>query len=361
MQYEAEILMNYPGYSNEEIAKIVSYAISYDNCEQARRRYAEEYNKEAPPVRTIRDWKKRFLETLSVLPKRRGSDQNEHKVRDVLKNEIVGAMGDGSCTSQRHAAQRFRVSLGAVNKILKESNMKPFKYTLVHQLNEDDFEKRLTFCNYVIQKQLLDPRWHHKIIFSDEATFHLNGIINRHNCNYYSQNNEHRTMIKPLKSSSITVWAMIPYDGRVRFRILRETMNHERYCDILREIVIPSLTSNRYIHHYYQQDGASVHWALAVRELLNTHLQHRWIGRSGPTEWPPRSPDLTINDFWLWSFMRDRVFIEPRPATLQQLADRCENVFNHIDHNMVRNCFSNFLERCHMCIQQHGHHIEQNM
>ena len=72
--YENEIIMNYPGYSNEEIDKIVSYAISYDNCEQARRRYTEEYNKESPPVRTIRDWKKRFLETLSVLPKRRGRD-----------------------------------------------------------------------------------------------------------------------------------------------------------------------------------------------------------------------------------------------------------------------------------------------
>ena len=77
---------------------------------------------------------------------------------------------------------------------------------------------------------------------------------------------------------------MIPYDGRLRFRILFEKMNQERYCDILREIAIPSLTSNRHIHHYYQQGGASVHWALAVRELLNSNLQHRWIGRSGPTE-----------------------------------------------------------------------------
>ena len=69
MEYENEMLMNYQGYSNEEIAKIVSYAISYDNCEQARRCYTDEYNKEAPPLRTIRDLKKRFLETLSVLPK----------------------------------------------------------------------------------------------------------------------------------------------------------------------------------------------------------------------------------------------------------------------------------------------------
>ena len=83
--------------------------------------------------------------------------------------------------------------------------MKAFKYRLVQQINEDDFEKRLTFCNYVIQMQLLDPMWHHNIIFTDEATFHLNELVNRHNCYYYAQNNEHKIMIKPLKSSAITL------------------------------------------------------------------------------------------------------------------------------------------------------------
>lgn len=359
MEYENEMLMNYQGYSNEEIAKIVSYAISYDNCEQARRRYTDEYNKEAPPVRTIRDWRKRFLETLSVLPKRRGSDQNERKINDDVKTEIVTAMGDGACTSQRDASRRFGVSLGAVNKILKESNMKPFKYRLVQHLEENDFEKRLAFCNHVINHQ--EPMWHRKIIFSDEATFNVNGLVNRHNCYYYSRDNEFRTMTKQVKSTSITLWAMIPYDGRLRFRILFETMNQERYCDILREIVIPSLTSNRYIHHYYQQDGASVHWGLAVRALLNSHLGNRWIGRSGPTEWPPRSPDLTINDFWLWSYMRDKVYKEPRANTVQELAQKCEYEFNQIDHNMIERCFSDFLKRCQKCIEHQGHHIEQYM
>ena len=168
-------------------------------------------------------------------------------------------------------------------------------------------------------------------------------------------------MIKPLKSSAITLWAMIPYDGRLRFRILFEKMNQERYCDILREIVIPSLTSNRHIHHYYQQDGVSVHQALAIRELLNSNLKHRWIGHSGPTEWPPQSPVPIINDFWLWSFMRDKVYTEPRPATLQELAEKWEYAFNQIDHNMVQNCFSNFSKRCGMWIEHQGRHIEQYM
>ena len=54
----------------------------------------------------------------------------------------------------------------------------------------------------------------------------------------------------------------------------------------------------------FQQDGAPPHWALHVRDWLNNNLADRWIGRGGPNDrnitWPPRSPDLTPLDFYLW-------------------------------------------------------------
>ena len=66
--------MQYGDFTNEHIAQVVAYSVA-DNCEQARRRFEEELDREAPPVRTIRHWKERFLETLSILPRKRGSDQ----------------------------------------------------------------------------------------------------------------------------------------------------------------------------------------------------------------------------------------------------------------------------------------------
>ena len=71
---------------------------------------------------------------------------------------------------------------------------------------------------------------------------------------------------------------MIPSDGRIRYRIIFQTMNSESYVAILNEIVIPQLKSMRYIHHHYQQDGASVHFSRDVRNLLNNDLPNRWIG-----------------------------------------------------------------------------------
>jgi len=38
--------------------------------------------------------------------------------------------------------------------------------------------------------------------------------------------------------------------------------------------------------------------------------------------WPPRSPDLTPYDFFLWGFVKDPVFVPPLPAYLQDLRNR---------------------------------------
>ena len=59
---------------------------------------------------------------------------------------------------------------------------------------------------------------------------------------------------------------------------------------------------------YFQQDGAPAHFALNVRELLDTEFPGRWIGRRGAIEWPPRLPDLTPMNFLLWGFIKDKVF-----------------------------------------------------
>ena len=50
----------------------------------------------------------------------------------------------------------------------------------------------------------------------------------------------------------------------------------------------------------FQQDGAPPHWGSDVRRFLDAAFLNRWIGRDGPTPWPPRSPDITPLDFFLW-------------------------------------------------------------
>jgi hypothetical protein len=36
-----------------------------------------------------------------------------------------------------------------------------------------------------------------------------------------------------------------------------------------------------------------------------------WVGHDGPIPWPPRSPDITPLDFFLWGYVKDMVYKIP--------------------------------------------------
>ena len=80
--------------------------------------------------------------------------------------------------------------------------------------------------------------------------------------------------------------------------------------DILPEMLenIPLQVRQR---SWFQHDGAPAHFALDVREYLNNVFPNRWIGRGGPVQWPPRSPDLTPMDIFIWGEMKCLVYETP--------------------------------------------------
>ena len=58
----------------------------------------------------------------------------------------------------------------------------------------------------------------------------------------------------------------------------------------------------------FQLDGAPPHCGLRVRKALDDAFPNRWIGRDGPTFWPARSPDITPLDFFLFGYVKTKVF-----------------------------------------------------
>ena len=41
-----------------------------------------------------------------------------------------------------------------------------------------------------------------------------------------------------------------------------------------------------------------------------------------PRTWPARSPDLTPCDYFLWGYVKDKVFVPPQPVSLPDLKNR---------------------------------------
>lgn len=52
----------------------------------------------------------------------------------------------------------------------------------MQELNEDDFDRHVEFCELMMEKMDEDSNFLPNIVFSDKATFKLNGNVNKYNC-----------------------------------------------------------------------------------------------------------------------------------------------------------------------------------
>ena len=111
---------------------------------------------------------------------------------------------------------------------------------------------------------------------------------------------------------------------------------------------------------WYQHDEAPAHFSIAARQVLNDKYPNRWIGRGGPVHWPPRLPDLTPLDFFLWGPMKSLVYDTPGEFE-QSLIARIVEAAGDISDNprMVARVHRSLFNRCRSCISVNGKHFEQ--
>jgi hypothetical protein len=73
--------------------------------------------------------------------------------------------------------------------------------------------------------------------------------------------------------------------------------------------------------------------------------------------WPPRLPDLSPCDFFLWGYLKAAVF-KHRPRTLDQLKEAIQEEIEGLSPDMLVRVMENFQERLHTCIGHQGHHLD---
>jgi hypothetical protein len=73
---------------------------------------------------------------------------------------------------------------------------------------------------------------------------------------------------------------------------------------------------------------------------------------------PPRSPDLTACDFFLWGFVKDSVYVPPLPMSLKELRDRITHALQTITADMIHRVSDEFDYRVGVCRVTQGAHIE---
>lgn len=251
------------------------------------------------------------------------------------------------------------MSQSTVQRIVrKHLHLKPYRPRLIHELNEDDPDRRSEFCETFIALCEEDPMLINNIWWSDESTFKLSGEINRHNCVYWSDTNPHATETKQMKSEGLTVWAAISYHGIIGPFFFEGRVTGQNYLNMLQTFFYTELQqSNNVNEQLFMQDGAPPHYANNVRQWLDVKFPGKWIGRRGPIDWPARSPDLTPLDFFLWGHLKHLVYSK-ESYDLECLKQNIISAFDELDISHIQNACKSVISRCQLCIAADGKQFE---
>ena len=138
------------------------------------------------------------------------------------------------------------------------------------------------------------------------------------------------------------------------------TVTKERYVEVLEDYwkelksLYPSLMSK----FWFQQDGASPHTSHLSRDWLRDHFGKRVVSLKTDFEWAPHSPDLSPPDFFLWGYLKDKVYAN-KPRTISQLKVNIREEIRAIQRPVCKSVMLNFAMRLKKCTDLNGGHLEQ--
>lgn len=148
---------------------------------------------------------------------------------------------------------------------------------------------------------------------------------------------------------------------QVRYHIYEGVLNTERFLTILQTVVtdfVDNLPLDRR-DCWYQLDGAPPHCGNVIDQELYDMFEDRWIRRLGPWNWPPRSPDLTPLDFYLWGTIKQRIYSTP-VESVEELVARIRRTFDQLDPAEIADATTEaVMSNIQKCLRVNGGHIEQ--
>lgn len=325
-----------------------------------QRRFRTRYHRDPPNRKSIYDWHRKFKATGCI---RKGKSSGRPATSDAQVELVRATVVHTPRKSTRKMSMELQMPHSTIWKVLrKRLKMFPYKLQLLQSLNDGDKVKRFEFCSDLQELQEEDG-FYERLIFGDESTFHISGKVNRHNVRIWGTENPRESVEHERDSPKLNVFCAVSKKKVYGpFFFQEATVRGNAYLDMLSEWLMPQLEEDSE-DFVWVQDGAPPHWLHDVRDYLDESLPQRWIGRAADDNlnllrWPPRSPDLTPCDFFLWGYVKDRVFVPPLPLTLLELRNRITAAVQSVNEATLQKVWSEFDFRIDVCKASRGSHIE---
>jgi hypothetical protein len=123
------------------------------------------------------------------------------------------------------------------------------------------------------------------------------------------------------------------------------SINAETYQELIQQFIALLQVDER--NCWFQQDSATAQTAASTGEILHEFFGENVISKG---VWPPRSPDLTSPDFFLWSYLKDTVY-GSNLRDLKQLKMNITRAIEEVNERTLRKVARNMVKPVDKCIE----------
>ena len=208
-----------------------------------------------------------------------------------------------------------------------------------------------------------DPDFATKVIWSDEKLWQDRRVPNKQNERVWAASDPFVEVDCRTQSVSKRMcWAGI-CDGRVLLYWFdaNERLNQDSYLDLLRQFFWPKVQRKvRSKELWFQQDGATAHTVQGVRDWLTDKFQERVISNKMDIKWPPKSPDMSPLDYWLWGAC-DQHIKESKPNSIEELMEHVSDYVKSIPREVVYKAVKDIYKRAGCCLENGGGAFESKL
>ena len=132
-----------------------------------------------------------------------------------------------------------------------------------------------------------------------------------------------------------------------------ETIETAAYMEIFNTFV-NQLDDEELSIGYFQQDGATSHTSHASMAEIKFFFGDRVILKG---LWPPHSPDLTPPDYFLWGYLKGRVY-ENKPRNIDALKANITEEIQAVTADVLARTSQNMARRVQSCLDANGGHFQ---
>lgn len=189
----------------------------------------------------------KFKETGSVQDVK--TPTRQHSRRSLMNQEMVfDSVLTSPTTSLRRRSQQLAIPLSSLHRIMKkELHLHPYKLQLTQELKAGDHGKHRQFVEWFQNMQINDADFPRKIIFSDEAHFHMSGFVNKQNFRLWGTENSQQIDQRQMHPERLTAWCGFWSGGVIGPYFFQDEHENtvkvtgERYRDMITEFLWPAL------------------------------------------------------------------------------------------------------------------------